>query len=152
MGRLDKDSHGLILMTNQGDIVNKMMRSGNRHEKEYVVKVSRPITDKFLETMRQGMYLEEIEKQTRPCVVKKINAYTFRIILTQGLNRQIRRMCETCGYHVTDLVRVRILNLRLEDIPEGSFREITREEYRILLQIIKDSSNTTVIEQGKQDE
>lgn len=107
MGRLDKDSEGLILLTNQGDLVNKMMRAGNYHEKEYVVTVDQKITPEFLRQMSGGLYLKELDVHTRPCTVTKVNDRTFRIILTQGYNRQIRRMCETCGYRVTRLVRTR---------------------------------------------
>lgn len=145
IGRLDKDSHGLILMTNQGDLVNKMMRSGNLHEKEYIVKVNRDVTEDFIRKMSQGVYLKELDATTRSCQVQKVGKRTFRIILTQGMNRQIRRMCETFGYRVMDLKRVRIMNIHLGDLKEGSYREVTREEWKELREQIKDSSNETVI-------
>lgn len=145
IGRLDKDSHGLILMTNQGDLVNKMMRSGNLHEKEYIVKVNRDITEEFIRKMSQGVYLKELDAATRPCQVEKVGKRTFRIILTQGMNRQIRRMCETFQYRVMDLKRVRIMNIRLGDLKEGAYREVTSEEWKELKEQIKDSSNETVI-------
>lgn len=145
IGRLDKSSHGLLLMTNQGDLVNKMMRSGNYHEKEYVVKVNREVTEEFLKRMADGVYLKELDATTRPCQVEKVGKRTFRIILTQGMNRQIRRMCETFGYRVMDLKRVRIMNIRLGDLKTGAYRKITKEEWQELQRQIKDSSNETVI-------
>ena len=132
VGRLDKDSEGLILLTNQGDLVNKMMRAGNYHEKEYVVTVNQKITPEFLNQMRGGLYLEELDVHTRPCKVTKVNDRTFRIILTQGYNRQIRRMCETCGYRVTKLVRIRVMNILLGDLQPGTYRELTAEEMNTL--------------------
>ncbi len=132
VGRLDKDSEGLILLTNQGELVNKMMRAGNYHEKEYVVTVNQKITPEFLEQMRGGLYLEELDVHTRPCKVTKVNDRTFRIILTQGYNRQIRRMCETCGYRVTRLVRTRVMNILLGDLQPGTYRELTAEEMNTL--------------------
>ncbi len=145
IGRLDKTSHGLLLMTNQGDLVNKMMRSGNYHEKEYIVKVNREITEDFLQKMAKGVYLQELDVTTRPCRVEKVGRRVFRIILTQGLNRQIRRMCETFQYHVIDLKRVRIMNIRLGDLKEGAYRKVTRQEWLELQEQMKDSSNETVI-------
>ena len=141
IGRLDKTSHGLLLMTNQGELVNKMMRSGNYHEKEYIVKVNKDVTDEFLHGMAKGVYLEELQKTTRPCLVEKVGRRVFRIILTQGLNRQIRRMCESFQYRVMDLKRVRIMNIRLGDLKEGEYRKVTREEWRKLQEQIKGSSN-----------
>ncbi|WP_294783427.1 pseudouridine synthase [uncultured Eubacterium sp.] len=132
VGRLDKDSEGLILLTNQGDLVNKMMRAGNYHEKEYVVTVNEKITPEFLEQMRGGLYLEELGVHTRPCKVTQVNDRTFRIILTQGYNRQIRRMCETCGYRVKRLVRTRVMNILLSDLAPGTYRELTAEEMATL--------------------
>ena len=111
IGRLDKESRGLILMTNQGELVNKMMRSGNRHEKEYIVRVNRDITRDFLEKMSAGVYLEELDATTRKCKVEQLGKRTFRIVLTQGMNRQIRRMCEKFHYRVVDLKRTRIMNM-----------------------------------------
>ena len=110
-GRLDKDSRGLLLMTNNGDIINQMMRAANRHEKEYKVTVDKEITEQFIKKMSEGVPI--LDTVTRPCTVKKIGKYTFSIILTQGLNRQIRRMCAAFGYEVKDLVRIRIMNIRL---------------------------------------
>lgn len=127
-GRLDKDSEGLILLTNQGDLVNRMMRAGNFHEKEYLVKVDRKITDDFIRKMSEGVYLKELNVCTRKCRVKKTGDQTFRIILTQGLNRQIRRMCEELGYQVLSLKRVRIMNIRLGSLKKGTYRSLTREE------------------------
>jgi 23S rRNA pseudouridine2604 synthase len=142
IGRLDKDSHGLILMTNQGDLVNKMMRAGNYHEKEYVVRVDKEVTEEFIHKMSRGIYLRELEQKTRPCKVKKLSYDTFKIILTQGLNRQIRRMCEACNYRVRDLKRVRIMNLTLDGIPEGQYREIKPEEYKELEKLLRHSTST----------
>lgn len=132
VGRLDKDSEGLILLTNQGELVNKIMRAGNYHEKEYVVTVDKKITDVFLDHLRSGVYLEELGVTTRPCTVRRKNAYMFTIILTQGYNRQIRRMCETFGYRVKRLVRVRIMNISLDGLKAGTYRDITPEERREL--------------------
>lgn len=144
IGRLDKRSHGLLLMTNQGDLVNKIMRSGNYHEKEYIVKVNREVTEKFIKAMADGVYLKDLEATTRPCQVEKVGKRTFRIILTQGMNRQIRRMCETFGYHVVDLKRVRIMNIKLGDLKIGEYRKVTEEEWQELQKQIKDSSSETV--------
>ena len=139
IGRLDKTSHGLLLMTNQGDLVNKMMRSGNYHEKEYIVKVNRDITNEFLQGMAKGVYLQDLAATTRPCKVEKVARRTFRIILTQGMNRQIRRMCEVFNYRFMDLKRVRIMNICLGDLKEGSYRKVTQEEWGRLQEQIKDS-------------
>ena len=137
IGRLDKNSHGLILMTNQGEIANQIMRSRNLHEKEYIVKVNREVTEEFLSNLSKGVYLKELETETRPCQVEKVGKRTFRIILTQGLNRQIRRMCEAFQYRVVDLKRVRILNIRLGDLKEGTYRKITGQEWKELQQQLK---------------
>ena len=145
VGRLDKDSEGLLLLTNNGDIVNKMMRSGNMHEKEYIVTVNRPVTESFIHGLANGVPLAELNTMTRKCHVKQIGKEQFKIILTQGLNRQIRRMCEYFGYRVEKLVRTRIMNIELGDLPVGTYRNVTTEEYRQLLSLIKDSSNETVI-------
>ncbi len=142
IGRLDKDSKGLLLMTNNGDIINKMMRAGNRHEKEYKVTVDKEITKEFVERMAAGV--EILDTVTRPCEVKRIGKYTFSIILTQGLNRQIRRMCEALGYQVKELVRLRIMNIELGNLKEGEYRKLTDEELDGLYEQIKDSSNVTV--------
>lgn len=139
VGRLDKDSEGLILLTNQGDLVNKIMRAGNYHEKEYVVTVDKKITDKLLNHLRSGVYLEELGVTTRPCKVTRKNAYTFTIILTQGYNRQIRRMCEACGYRVKRLLRVRIMNISLGDLKSGTYRDVTPKERRGLERLTKHS-------------
>ena len=141
VGRLDKDSEGLLLMTNQGDLVNKIMRSGNAHEKEYIVTVDCPLTDDVMDRMAKGIYLKELDTVTRPCKVKRVDGKTCSIILTQGLNRQIRRMCEACGCHVKRLVRVRIMNIRLDGLKTGAFREVGQEEYRELTRLLKDSTS-----------
>ena len=136
-GRLDKDSRGLLLMTNNGDIINQMMRAANRHEKEYKVTVDREITEEFVKQMSEGVSI--LDTVTRPCKVEKMGKYTFSIVLTQGLNRQIRRMCEALGYEVRDLVRVRIVNIRLGSLKEGQYRKLTDAELDELYEEIKDS-------------
>lgn len=141
VGRLDKESEGLLLMTNQGDILNKILKSGNAHEKEYLVTVDKKITEEFLRKMAKGVYLPELEVTTKPCRVMLAGEKRFRIILTQGLNRQIRRMCESLHYQVTKLVRVRIMNIELGDLPPGSYRSITKKEYAELMERLRDSSN-----------
>ena len=141
IGRLDKDSRGLLLMTNNGDIINKMMRAANYHEKEYKVTVDQEITPEFIEKMSSGVPI--LDTVTRPCRVEKIGKYTFSIILTQGLNRQIRRMCEALGYQVRDLVRVRVMNIRLGSLKEGQYRKVTDEELEGLYEMLADSSNET---------
>ena len=146
VGRLDKDSRGLLLMTNNGDIINKMMRAGNRHEKEYKVTVDKELTSGFIEKMSKGVAI--LDTVTRPCTVKQIGKYTFTIILTQGLNRQIRRMCETLGYQVRDLVRTRIMNIELGRLKEGEYRKLTDQELNVLYEQIKDSSSETVREES----
>lgn len=127
-GRLDKDSSGLLLMTNDGDLIEEMMRGSNGHEKEYIVRVDKNLTPSFLEKMGQGVYLKELDRTTRPCEISKIGARTFSIVLTQGLNRQIRRMCETLGYGVISLKRVRVVNLLLGDLRPGEYREASPQE------------------------
>lgn len=144
VGRLDKDSEGLLLLTNNGDIVNKMMRSGNMHEKEYIVTVNRPVTDSFLHGMANGVPLVELNTTTRKCRVERTGKKQFRIVLTQGLNRQIRRMCEYFGYRVQKLVRVRIMNIELGDLEPGKYRDVTPKEYKRLLELIASSSNAPV--------
>lgn len=134
-GRLDKDSRGLLLMTNNGDIINQMMRAANRHEKEYKVTVDKEITEQFIKKMSEGVPI--LDTVTRPCTVKKIGKYTFSIILTQGLNRQIRRMCAAFGYEVKDLVRIRIMNIRLGSLKEGAYRKLTDEELEELYEMLK---------------
>lgn len=126
IGRLDKDSEGLLLMTNRGDLVNGIMRSRYRHEKEYIVKVDKPVTDAFLRGMSFGVPI--LDTVTRPCRTERIGRSTFRIIITQGLNRQIRRMCQHFGYEVKSLKRVRVLDIELGDLPVGRYRHATAEE------------------------
>ena len=144
IGRLDKDSEGLLLMTNNGDIINKMMRAGNRHEKEYKVTVDKPITPEFIEKMGAGVPI--LDTVTRPCKIRQIGKYKFDIILTQGLNRQIRRMCEYFGYKVTRLERIRVMNITLGNLKPGEYRKVTEKELEDLYELIKDSSNETIIE------
>lgn len=134
-GRLDKDSEGLLLLTNDGKLIDAMMRGANRHEKEYIVKVDQEITEDFLEKIRNGIYLKELDCTTRPCQAEKTGKLTFRIILTQGLNRQIRRMCAALGYEVKKLKRVRIMNITLDQLPYGKYRELTQEEIQQLYRL-----------------
>ena len=143
VGRLDKDSEGLILMTNQGDLLNKIMKAGNYHEKEYVVTVDKKVTPDFLRRMAKGVPLKELDTVTRPCKVEMAGENRFRITLTQGLNRQIRRMCEYFGYHVVRLVRVRIMNIELGKLPSGQYRHLTRTETAVLMEALKKSENNT---------
>lgn len=144
IGRLDKPSEGLLLMTNDGDIVNKILRAGNEHEKEYIVKVNRPITDDFLERMRKGVPI--LETVTKKCTVEKISRFVFRIILVQGLNRQIRRMCEYLEYEVVELKRIRIMNIELGDLPLGKWRDLTPEELSGLRKAIENSENSSYVD------
>ncbi|MBW3521912.1 MULTISPECIES: 23S rRNA pseudouridine(2604) synthase RluF [unclassified Chryseobacterium] len=139
IGRLDKPSEGLILLTNDGDIVNKILRSKNNNEKEYLVRVDKPINPRFLEKMRNGVPI--LDTVTKKCEVEKIDDMTFRIVLTQGLNRQIRRMCEFLGYEVKKLKRIRIMNIKL-DIPLGKWRELSPEEFSGLNDLLGDSTKT----------
>ena len=127
-GRLDQDSEGLLLLTNDGDLIQGMMRGANRHEKEYIVKTDKEVAESFLDQMGQGIFLKELGQTTRPCTVEKIGKYTFRIVLTQGLNRQIRRMCEACGYRVRSLKRIRVMHVLLEDLKPGEYRELGQED------------------------
>lgn len=145
VGRLDKDSSGLILMTNNGEIVNKIMRSGNMHEKEYLVTVNKPVTDFFLKGLSGGVPLKELGVTTRKCDVKPLGKRELKIILTQGYNRQIRRMCEYFGYRVEKLVRIRIMNIKLGDLPEGEYRKVTETEWEELKNGIRHSKNTPVM-------
>lgn len=147
VGRLDKDSTGLLLMTNDGELVNKIMRAGNYHEKEYIVKVNRPINREFCKKMEAGVPI--LDTVTRPCQVEKLDDNTFRIILTQGLNRQIRRMCEALGYRVISLERVRIMNILLGDLREGSYREISGKEKQELEKLLQTSTSLSVKERKK---
>ena len=133
IGRLDKDSCGLILMTNDGSLVNRILKASNHHEKEYVVRVDQLITREFISQMRKGVRLEELHVTTRKCFVEQMDERTFRIILTQGLNRQIRRMCQALGYHVLSLQRIRIMNIELGRLKEGTFRKVKGEELESLL-------------------
>ena len=137
IGRLDKPSEGLILLTNDGDIVNKILRARNNHQKEYVVRVNRPISQEFVRKMSSGIPI--LDTVTQPCTVEKVDKFTFRIILTQGLNRQIRRMCEYLGYEVTKLKRIRIMNIHL-DLPVGNWRNLTAIELNKLNALLSDSS------------
>lgn len=139
IGRLDKPSEGLILLTSDGDIVNKILRARNNHEKEYLVRVDKPITEKFLEKMRNGVPI--LDTVTKKCEVEKIDTMNFRIVLTQGLNRQIRRMCEHLGYEVKKLKRIRIMNIKL-DLPVGKWRDLSAEEMSQLSGLLSDSSKT----------
>ena len=139
IGRLDKHSEGLIFLTNDGDIVNKILRARNNHEKEYIVSVNRPINKDFIQRMSNGV--EILDTITRNCFVKKLGSKNFKIILTQGLNRQIRRMCESLGYKVRSLKRVRIMNIKL-DVPTGKYREFTTDELAGLNRLLENSSKT----------
>ena len=139
IGRLDKPSEGLIFLTNDGDIVNKILRARNNHEKEYIVSVNRPINKDFIQRMSNGV--EILDTITKNCFVKQLGQKKFKIILTQGLNRQIRRMCESLGYRVRSLKRVRIMNIKL-DVPTGKFREITKEELIELNRLLENSAKT----------
>lgn len=139
IGRLDKASEGLIFMTNDGDIVNKILRARNNHEKEYTVTVNKPITSRFIDRMAGGIPI--LDTVTRKCHVEQISKFTFKIILTQGLNRQIRRMCEYLDYEVTRLIRIRIINISL-DLPQGRYRDLTDAEIAELNQLIEPSSKT----------
>ena len=139
IGRLDKPSEGLIFLTNDGDIVNKILRANNQHEKEYIVEVNKPVTKDFIKSMANGVPI--LETITSKCSVKQTGKKTFKIILTQGLNRQIRRMCEYFDYKVRSLKRVRIMNIKL-DIPVGEYREFTAKELNTLNQLVANSSNT----------
>ncbi|WP_425445904.1 23S rRNA pseudouridine(2604) synthase RluF [Dethiothermospora halolimnae] len=140
IGRLDKPSEGLIFLTNDGDIVNKILRAGNNHEKEYIVTVDKTITQEFIEKMGSGVPI--LDTVTKKCEVKKEGKRTFRIILTQGLNRQIRRMCQYLGYNVTKLKRVRIMNVRLGNLPIGKWRYLTDHELKTINELIADSVKT----------
>lgn len=135
-GRLDKDSEGLMLMTNDGELIDALMRARNAHEKEYIVTVDSPIDKNFIYSIRNGIYLEELEVTTRKCKASMIDNKTFRITLTEGYNRQIRRMCEALGREVTSLKRVRIVNLELNDLAVGKYRNLTREEQKALFEAI----------------
>lgn len=147
VGRLDKDSQGLLVLTNNGDIVNKMLRAGNAHEKEYIVTVDKPITRDFLVNMRSGVPI--LDTVTRRADVQQVNKKTFRIVLTQGLNRQIRRMCEHLGYEVRHLKRVRVMHLKLGDLRVGEHRKFTKREYKQLMFHLRHSSGEPFAERTK---
>ena len=136
VGRLDKDSEGLLLMTNDGELMNNILTGKNEHEKEYIVEVDKNLSDDFERRMSGPMYLKELDKTTRPCRVIKTGKKTFRIILKQGLNRQIRRMCSNLGYKVVKLKRIRIMNIELNDLPVGATRKIEGSEYEKLMNLI----------------
>ncbi|MFD1096773.1 23S rRNA pseudouridine(2604) synthase RluF [Salegentibacter chungangensis] len=139
IGRLDKPSEGLIFLTNDGDIVNKILRARNNHEKEYIVSVNRPITPDFIKRMGNGVPI--LNTVTRKCEIEQLGKFEFRIVLTQGLNRQIRRMCEYLGYEVTALKRIRIMNVQL-DMPVGQWRDLTEEELKTINKLVDESSKT----------
>lgn len=131
-GRLDRDSEGLLLLTNDGDLINNLMRAANYHEKEYLVRVNKPMSRDFLKKMSDGVMLKDLNEKTRPCFVKEEGKFVFRIILTQGLNRQIRRMCKTLGYEVVNIRRVRIANVMLGDLEPGKYRPVAGAELKEL--------------------
>lgn len=131
-GRLDKDSEGLLIMTNDGELIDAMMRGANRHEKEYIVKVDKPLTEEVLMKLHSGVYLKELELTTRECMIEQCGPYTMKMILTQGVNRQIRRMCQAVGYKVKSLKRVRIMTVNLANLKSGEYRELNAEEKREL--------------------
>lgn len=133
-GRLDRDSEGLLLLTNDGDLIQAMMRGANKHEKEYLVRVDKEITNELLEKMSGGIYLKELDVTTRECTVEKTGKYTFRIILTQGINRQIRRMCEACGYQVRELKRIRVMHITLGSMKPGEYIELSETDVERLYQ------------------
>ncbi len=137
VGRLDKDSEGLLLLTNEGRLVNPMMRSANAHEKEYQVKIDRPVTKEFLKVMARGVEIAELNTRTRPCKLWATGKDRFQIILTQGLNRQIRRMCEALGCNVLELKRIRIMNIHLGTLKTGSWRKMTADEYQEMLSLLR---------------
>ena len=131
-GRLDKDSEGLLILTNDGDLIDAMMRGANGHEKEYIVKVDKEITEQFLDAMGAGVYLKELDITTRKCEIEKLDKFTFKIILTQGVNRQIRRMCQSLGFEVLSLKRVRIMNILQGNVKPGEYRLVQGEELATL--------------------
>lgn len=140
IGRLDKPSEGLIFLTNDGDIVNKILRARNNHDKEYIVRTNKPVNREFVEQMSNGLPI--LDQVTRKCFVEQTGRCEFRIILTQGLNRQIRRMCEYLEYRVVELKRIRIMNIELGDLPIGAYREFTRDEFEELNQLLSDSKKS----------
>ena len=149
IGRLDKDSTGLLLMTNDGELVNKIMRAGNYHEKEYVVTINKPVTEEFCKKMAAGVPI--LDTVTRKCKVWQTGEKEFHIILTQGLNRQIRRMCEALGCRVAALKRIRIMNVKLGELKEGTYRDISEQEYKELLGQLEHSSSLSVKQRRNMD-
>ena len=131
IGRLDKDSCGLIFLTNDGSIVNHILKSSNNKEKEYIVRVNKDITKEFIDKLEKGVHI--LDRKTKPCKIEKIDKKMFKIIITEGLNRQIRRMCEVCGYKCVYLKRIRIMNIKLNNLKEGTYRKLTEEEVKELL-------------------
>ncbi|HEY5560996.1 MAG TPA: pseudouridine synthase [Clostridiaceae bacterium] len=140
IGRLDKDSEGLIILTNDGDIVNKILRAGNNHEKEYIVTLDKPINNEFLSSMASGVHI--LDKITKPCIIKKINNNTFNIILTEGLNRQIRRMCQVFDFKVVSLKRIRIMEIKIDNLLLGKWRYLNLEELNSINRLINASIKT----------
>jgi 23S rRNA pseudouridine2604 synthase len=140
IGRLDKDSQGLILLTNNGDIVNKVLRAGNNHKKIYIVGINKPITEHFITQMSQGVPI--LDRVTRKCEIEEINPYTFKISLIQGLNRQIRRMCEYLGYEVLKLERIQVMNIKLDKLGQGNWRDLTKEELSKMFDMLEHSEKT----------
>lgn len=149
VGRLDKESEGLILMTNQGDLVNRLMRGSNGHDKEYLVWIDRPVKPEFIQKMKKGVFLPELNVTTKPCFAEKTGEKSFRIVLTQGLNRQIRRMCSQLGCNVRRLKRVRIMNIELGDLKPGEFRPVTKKEYAALMRRLEGSSGLSLEDREK---
>lgn len=147
IGRLDKDSQGLLLLTNDGDIVNKILRVGNSHKKEYIVTVDKPVTDDFLLRMSRGVPI--LDRVTRKCEITRVSTFVFRIVLTQGLNRQIRRMCEYFEYEVTKLERIQIMNIKLGNLKRGQWRTLTEKELGELFDMIEGSENTVAPSKAK---
>lgn len=140
-GRLDKMSEGLMIMTNQGELIQQMMRAKNRHEKEYIVTVDKPVTGLFMEKLKNGIWLPDPGVKTRKCKAEIVGEKTFKIILTQGINRQIRKMCAECGYHVRKLLRTRIMNIELGDLKKGCYRSLSEEEIRELYRRLQSSAD-----------
>jgi 23S rRNA pseudouridine2604 synthase len=146
VGRLDKPSEGLLLMTNDGDIVNKILRAGNHHEKEYIVTVNRPINNDFIKRMSSGIPLHELDTITKKCKVEQVSRFVFKIILVQGLNRQIRRMCDYLGYDVIKLLRIRIMNISLGNLEVGKWRDLSEEEINDLKSAVIESENSSYVD------
>lgn len=136
-GRLDKESEGLLLLTNDGDLIDKMMRGANAHEKEYVVRIDKKVSDEMLARFEKGIYLKDLDVTTRPATVEKISEYTFKVIISQGLNRQIRRMCQACNCKVTSLKRIRVVNVLLDELKSGQFRELNEAEIMSLREALQ---------------